>query len=258
MSELLELDGASLHYGSLRAVDAVSLKIGPGERHALIGPNGAGKSSLLGVIAGTLPCTSGRVLVGGEDLTRMPEHARARRGVVKTFQHSSVFLGLTVLDNVELAVQRVQGFGHSAFRSLRRIGSVWRSAWEGLDAVGLAHRANDHASMLSHGERRQLEIAITLALQPRLLLLDEPAAGMSSAESAALVRLVKALPRTVTVLLIEHDLDMVFDLAEKISVLHAGKLIASGDAASIRGSQAVQDAYLGGAHVEALFEEDDA
>lgn len=258
MSELLELDAVSLHYGSLRAVDEVSLKIGPGERHALIGPNGAGKSSLLGLIAGTLSCTSGRVLVGTEDLTGMPEHARARRGVVKTFQHSSVFLGLTVLDNVELAVQREQGLSHHAFRPLARVDSVWQSAWESLDAVDLAHRANDLASTLSHGERRQLELALTLALRPRLLLLDEPTAGMSSAESAALVRLVKSLARTVTVLLIEHDLDMVFDLAETISVLHAGKLIASGDAAAIRGSQAVQDAYLGGAHFEALFEDDEA
>jgi branched-chain amino acid transport system ATP-binding protein len=257
MTELLELDAVSLHYGSLRAVDQVSLKIGLGERHALIGPNGAGKSSLLGLIAGTLPCTSGRVLVGGEDLTSMPEHARARRGVTKTFQHSSVFLGLTVLDNIELAVQRLQGVSHRALRSLDRFDSVWKSARESLDAVHLAHRANDLASELSHGERRQLEVALALALKPRLLLLDEPAAGMSSAESAALVRLVKSLPRTVTVLLIEHDLDMVFDLAEKISVLHAGKLIASGDAAEIRGSQVVQDAYLGGANVEALFEEDD-
>jgi branched-chain amino acid transport system ATP-binding protein len=258
MSELLRLDSVSLHYGSLRAVDEVSLDIGPGDRHALIGPNGAGKSSLLGLIAGTLRCTSGRVLVDTEDLTRMPEHARARRGVVKTFQHSSVFLGLTVLDNVELAVQRVQGFSRRAFRPLARIDSVWRSAWGSLVEVDLAHRAHDLANTLSHGERRQLEVALTLALRPKLLLLDEPTAGMSSAESAAFVRLVKSLPRTVTVLLIEHDLDTVFNLAETISVLHAGRLIASGDAAAIRGSQAVQDAYLGGAHFDALFEDDEA
>jgi branched-chain amino acid transport system ATP-binding protein len=256
MPELLRLEEVSLHYGSLRAVDAVSLTVHEGERHALIGPNGAGKSSLLAVIAGTVKSTSGRIIVDGRDVTRAREHSRARFGVVKTFQHSSVFLGMSVLDNVELAVQRACGMGHRAFRPLDRARGVWDRARQCLETVHLEHRERELASALSHGERRQLEVALTLAVEPRLLLLDEPTAGMSAAESASFVRLIESLPREVTVLLIEHDLDLVFRLAEQISVMHVGALIASGTPDEVRGSQAVQDAYLGGARTESLFEEE--
>ena len=255
MTEILRLEDVSLHYGSLRAVDAVSLSIEEGERHALIGPNGAGKSSLLALIAGAMRSTSGRILVLGNDVTRTSEHIRAHHGVVKTFQHSSVFLGLSVLDNVELAAQRAAGVSANAFRPLSRFRRVWDQARECVQAVDLCGREDALASSLSHGERRQLEVGIALATRPRLLLLDEPTAGMSSAESAGFVHLILSLSGKVTVLLIEHDLDVVFRLAKRISVMHVGRLIASGTAEEVRNSSAVQDAYLGGARTEALFNE---
>lgn len=258
MPEPLRLDGVSLHYGSLRAVDDVSFALRSGERHALIGPNGAGKSTLLAVIAGSLRSTRGRILVAGQDVTRSSEHRRARLGVAKTFQHSSVFLGLSVLDNVALAAQPELGLGRRWFSSARRFGQLWQRAYECLDAVDLGDRAQDLARSLSHGERRQLEVAVALAGRPRLLLLDEPTAGMSAAESASFVRLVRSLPEQVTVLLIEHDLDVVFQLATVVSVLHLGRLIASGPPEQVRESDAVQEAYLGAAQVGDLFMDEGA
>lgn len=256
MSEQLRLESLSRHYGSLRAVDDVSFSVQKGERHALIGPNGAGKSTLLALVAGTVRSTNGRILVSGKDVTHSSEHARARLGVVKTFQHSSVFLGLSVLDNVELAAQQAAGISAKALRRVRKFDGVWQQAHECVKAANLDGRERDLASSLSHGERRQLEVALALATRPRLLLLDEPTAGMSSAESSAFVHLVQSLPREITVLLIEHDLDVVFQLADRISVMHLGKLIASGPAEEVRESAAVQEAYLGGAQTEALFEDE--
>lgn len=257
MPDPLRLESIRLTYGSVHAVDDVSLVLQAGERHALIGPNGAGKSTLLGVISGRLEQTSGRVLLEGTDVSRASEHRRARLGIGKASQHSSVFLGLSVQDNVLLSAQRALGLAARPLRSVTRYAHLYDHVAGSLSAVGLQDRAGEPASALSHGERRQLELAIALAGQPRLLLLDEPTAGMSAAESAAFVRLVKALPEHITVLLIEHDLDVVFELATTLSVLHLGKLIASGPPEEVRMSEAVQEAYLGAMRADDLFESEE-
>lgn len=249
--DLLELRRASRHFGSFRALDEVDLTVRAGARHAIIGPNGAGKSTLFGLISGTLPTTAGTIHVDGRDVTRLPVHRRVGLGVAATFQHSSLFLRETVLENVLLAVVRRTG-SRAGSRAGSRLGSRAASrtaaiakAHELLDRVGLPTRHDLTAAELSHGERRQLEVAVALGTEPRLLLLDEPAAGMSPAETARLTELIAALPREVTVLLIEHDLDMVFELADTVTVMHLGRHLKTGTPAEVRASAEVQTAYLG-------------
>lgn len=252
----LELDGLSRHFGSLRAVDGVSLAVAPGSRHAVIGPNGAGKSTLFALVSGTLHATSGRVVLHGDDVTAMPEHRRAKAGLVRTFQHSSLFLRATALENVVLAVQRHQGVQWSPLRSVRGRITVLDRAHELLGAIGLADRTDAPAGSLSHGERRQLEVALALGAEPSVLLLDEPAAGMSAAETATLKQLVLDLPREITVMLVEHDLDLVFGLAERVTVLHLGQHLMTGTPAEVRASEEVQRAYLGAEDTSELFPEE--
>ena len=248
---ILSLRELTKRYGALTAVDTVTLDVQRGARHALIGPNGAGKSTLFNLVAGTLPATSGRVLFDGEDVTRRPAAWRARRGMGKTYQHSSLFLTMNPLENVAL---RVAGFGMAWHRSsVRERAAINGVARRCVEDVGLADRTHIMAGALSHGERRQLEVAIALATDPRLLLLDEPAAGMSPAESERFIELVTGLPAGITVLIIEHDLDLVFRLADRISVLHLGGLLADGSPAEIRDDAAVQHAYLGEGALEDLF-----
>ncbi|MFE2183109.1 ABC transporter ATP-binding protein [Streptomyces sp. NPDC059455] len=239
----VELVGLTKSYGSVVAVDSVTLQVQAGSRHALIGPNGAGKSTLFAMIAGTIRPTSGTVRFFGKDISEMGDHKRARLGMAKTFQHSSTFGSMTVLQNVVLAVERRHGSPH------RLVGghgaAVVERAASALERAGLAERAHDFASELAHGERRQLEVALGLALEPRLILFDEPTAGMSAAETERFVDLVAALPRELSVLIIEHDLDVVFALADRISVLHMGSVAADGDPESVRGSEVVQQVYLG-------------
>ncbi|WP_407836048.1 ABC transporter ATP-binding protein [Streptomyces sp. DSM 116496] len=237
--DLLELRRASRHFGSFRALDEVDLTVRAGARHAVIGPNGAGKSTLFGLISGTLPTTAGTIHVDGRDVTRLPVHRRVGLGVAATFQHSSLFLRETVLENVLLAVVRRTGS-----RAGSRDAAIAK-AHELLDRVGLPARHGLTAAELSHGERRQLEVAVALGTEPRLLLLDEPAAGMSPAETARLTELIAALPREVTVLLIEHDLDMVFELADTVTVMHLGRHLKTGSPDEVRASAEVQTAYLG-------------
>jgi len=241
---LLELRGVSRHFGSLRAVDDVSFAVAPGARHAVIGPNGAGKSTLFALIAGTLPVTSGRILFAGDDITRVREYARVRLGVGRTFQHSSLFLRETALENVLVAVQRQAGVAWSMLRPVLARRDLVNRSHELLGDVGLAARHATVTGTLSHGERRQLEVALALACEPRLLLLDEPAAGMSPAETARFTQLVAGLPADVTVLLIEHDLDVVFGLADTVTVLHLGRHLFTGTPEEVRGSEQVQNAYL--------------
>ena len=250
---LLGLEGLTKRYGSLAAVSDVSLTVEEGQRHALIGPNGAGKSTLFSLVAGTLAATSGRISFRGEDVTRLPEHRRAQRGIAKTFQHSNLFGGLTATENVAVAVQRQRGAARSLWRRAGADRGVNERSSELLATVGLGQRADALAGGLSHGERRQLEVAMALACEPSLILLDEPTAGMSLAESGAFVDMVARLPGTSTVLIIEHDLDVVFALATRISVLHVGRLLASGPPEEIRNSSEVQEAYLGAEHTEDLF-----
>lgn len=247
----LEVRGLSRHFGALRAVDGVDLTVAEGARHALIGPNGAGKSTLFGLVAGTLRPTAGSVWLAGRDVTGRRESVRARLGVAQTRQHSSVFLPQPVAANVALAAQRRHGTPGSVLP--RRQAATRARVDELLAQVGLTGRADVAAAALSHGERRQLELALALACEPRLLLLDEPAAGLSRGERDRLVELVGALPTTVTVLLVEHDLDVVFRLAATITVLHLGRVLLTGTPEQVRGSAAVREAYLGTADRSELF-----
>ena len=252
---LLRLENVSKLYGSLRAVDDVTLTVAEGDRHAVIGPNGAGKSTLFGMVSGTVPVSSGRISFRGEEITRMAEYRRVRLGIGKTFQHSNVFDGLTVLENVALPVRRRLGVAWQMLLPARRYETVTRRSVELLETVGLAGRADSPAGALSHGERRQLEVAMALATEPVLLLLDEPTAGMSRAESVAFVEMIARLPASLTVLVIEHDIDVVFALANRITVMHVGRLLADGTPDEVRASAAVQEAYLGGERREELFEQ---
>lgn len=253
----LTLRNVTKKYGALTAVDDVSLEVAKGGRHALIGPNGAGKSTLFNLVAGGLSTTSGQVLFGDEDVTRRSAAWRARRGLGKTFQHSSLFLSLSPLDNVALAAQRVAGKGMSwRTSSARRTSDIDDLAEQCVADVGLTDRSHIMTGNLSHGERRQLEVAVALATRPKLLLLDEPAAGMSPAESHRFAELVGSLPEELTVVIIEHDLDLVFRLADRVSVLHLGALIADGPADEVREDPEVQKAYLGEGSLEELFHED--
>ncbi len=253
MTAVLEVQELTKRFGSLVAVDAVNLEVSSGARHALIGPNGAGKTTLFDMVGGRQRPTSGRILLDDRDITALREHERARLGVSKTFQHSNLFDGLSALDNVCVAVQQHEGVSASPWRPARRYTAVTEHAEALLDQVGLGDRIAASAGALSHGERRQLEVAVALATEPRLLLLDEPVAGMSPAESAHFVALVRALPPDLTVLIIEHDMDVVFDLATRVSVLHAGHMLAEGNPAEVRANPAVQEAYLGTTHDEEIF-----
>ncbi|WP_053694317.1 ABC transporter ATP-binding protein [Streptomyces sp. WM6372] len=248
-SSLLQLRDVSRHFGSFRALDEVSLTVRAGARHAIIGPNGAGKSTLFGLISGTLPVTAGSILVDGQDVTRLPVHRRVGLGVAATFQHSSLFLRESVRENVLLALLRRPGGGLGGLRKVAARPRAIAQAHALLDQVGLPTRHELAAAELSHGERRQLEVAVALATDPRLLLLDEPAAGMSPAETARLTALLAALPGEVTVLLVEHDLDMVFELADTVTVMHLGRHLMTGSPDEVRSSAAVQSAYLGTAEV---------
>lgn len=247
---LLSLTGATRRFGALAAVDDVHLDVPAGARHALIGPNGAGKSTLFKLITGALPVSSGTISLAGADITRLSEHQRARRGISQTLQHSSLFLTQTVEQNVLLAAQRHHGNRRSL---VPRRQAAARDRVRGLLAdVGLGDRADTPVAALSHGERRQVEVAVALACEPTLLLLDEPAAGMSPAESARLVALLKSLPESVTLVIVEHDLDVVFALAGSVTVLHLGQVLLTGTPDEVRTSEAVQEAYLGTGR-EALF-----
>ena len=253
MTPILELRRLTRSYGSLTAVDHVDLSVMPGERHALIGPNGAGKSTLFATVAGTLSASDGCVLFSGQDVTALPEPERARRGMIRTYQHSSLFLDCSVLDNVALAVQRRHRVAYRFDRPARRFRRIDAEARRHLDVVGLAGRAPDKAAALSHGERRQLEVAMVLAAGPSLVMFDEPTAGMSAAETERFVTLMRQLPDDLTILIVEHDLDVVFRLAGRVTVLHLGRVLTSGSPQQIRADEAVQRAYLGSAKSDDLF-----
>jgi branched-chain amino acid transport system ATP-binding protein len=243
---LLRVEDAARYYGAVRSVDGVSLDVRSGERRAIIGPNGAGKTTLLDLIAGIRNVSSGRIYFNGQDVTRMPVHRRVRRGVVKTFQRSSLFDGLSVAENVFIAAQRAHRGGMALMRRSQADSEVRQRVHTVLNEVGLSGRSGAEARHLSHGERRQLELAITLAANPRLLLLDEPTSGLSPAETEMFVSSVERLPAHTTVVLIEHDMDVVFRLAEHVTVLDLGKVIASGPPRDVAALPAVRRAYLGG------------
>jgi branched-chain amino acid transport system ATP-binding protein len=242
---LLETRGLVKRFGGVLASDHVNLAVTSGEIHAVIGPNGAGKTTLVAEIAGELTPDEGVIRFAGEDVTRVPAHARSARGLARSFQVTSIFAELTALDNVALAVQAHAGSSFRFWRPARTERALRDPARAVLDDVGLGEREDVVAASLSHGEQRQLEIAMALATRPRLLLLDEPMAGMGREESTRMVELLKRLRGERTMLLVEHDMDAVWALADRISVLVYGKVIATGSPDAIRANADVARAYLG-------------
>lgn len=245
METILAVEQVYRNFGGLMAVNGVSLSVSPGERRAIIGPNGAGKTTLFNLISGWLPPSQGRILLGGEDVAGLPPFRLARKGVARTFQRNNLFLGLTVFENIRLAIQHCSGISHQPFRPVRAFPEVVRETETLLHQFGLTDRAAHLARSLSYGEQRQLEVAIAMATQPRVLLLDEPTSGMSPAETAQMSALIAQMPRDLTLLIIEHDMDVVFSLADKITVLHYGEVIAEGIPEQIKADARVQEVYLG-------------
>jgi branched-chain amino acid transport system ATP-binding protein len=243
----LSLTSVSKTFGGLRAVDGVSLEVRPGERRAIIGPNGAGKTTLFSLISGEQPTTEGRIVLFGRDVTRLASYRRAALGLARTYQITNLFPRLTVLENCVLAVQALQPVKLHLHRSLERYPELFARARAGLAAVGLAAKEGEAVRTLSHGEQRQLEIALALAGSPRLILLDEPTAGLAPAESQMMTALLKTLDPAITLLVIEHDMDVAFALTDRITVLHYGRVVADGLAREVKASPLVQEIYLGGA-----------
>jgi branched-chain amino acid transport system ATP-binding protein len=244
---LLEVGHLAKRFGGIVATDDVSFAIPQGELHALIGPNGAGKTTLIAQLSGSLFADSGRIEFAGADITRLPMPKRSHIGLARSFQITSLFLNMSVLDNVALAVQAHAGHSFSFWRNARAEAALRDPAREALARVGLIDRADRLTASLSHGEHRLLELAMALAGKPRLLLLDEPMAGLGPEESARMVGMLRALKRDYTILLVEHDMEAVFALADRISVLVYGRIIATGSPDEIRGNEQVREAYLGDA-----------
>ena len=242
---VLELRALSKSFGGLRAVRDVTLKIMPGDRKAIIGPNGAGKTTLFNLITGIFPATSGQVVLFGQDVTGWPSHRRTALGMARTFQITSLFPKLSVLDNVLLAIQGLRRSKFVMWRFLSSYRDFYDRAHGLLERARFLDRKDTEVRYLSHGEQRQLEIILGLASDPKILLLDEPAAGLSSGESSEMIRFLAHLDRNLAILLIEHDMDVVFDVAEHISVLHFGEVLEAGAREQIRRSEKVQQIYLG-------------
>ncbi|HEV2897714.1 MAG TPA: ABC transporter ATP-binding protein [Pseudaminobacter sp.] len=238
MTPLLTTRNLAKNYGGLHAVDGVDFAIVPGEIRAVIGPNGAGKTTFVSLICGRVPPSSGQIVFDGNDITDLPAHERVRRGIAYTFQITSVFSNLTAYDNVALPVQRTLTDGRSK-------GRLHAGVMSALERTGLADRADTVAGALSYGHQRLLEVAMGLALKPRLLILDEPTQGLSDGEIAGFMELVREIARDATVLLIEHNMQVVMGLADRITVMNAGKILAEGTPEQIRADAEVQRAYLG-------------
>ncbi len=245
---MLRVGGLRRHFGGVWAANGVDLRVAPGELHALIGPNGAGKTTLIHLISGAIPSDEGTVNFDGQDVTRLPMHRRANLGLVRSYQITSVFPHLQAVENICLAVQSRRRDWGSSFRFWRPAAAdtaIIDEARRHLAEVGLAQRGLALAADLSHGEQRALELAMALATRPRLVLLDEPMAGMSQDESARMADLLAGLKGKVAMVLVEHDMDIVFRLADRLSVLVAGRIVASGDPAEVRDDAEVRRAYLG-------------
>ena len=242
---MLEVRGLTKSYGALRASDGIDFDVREGETHAVIGPNGAGKTTFISQLAGDLRPDAGRIVFAGEDVTQLRAPRRARKGLARSFQITSVYNDFTVLDNVALAVQARSGHSFRFWRHARRESALREPARRLLAELGLGARAEVLAANLSHGEHRQLEVAMALALEPRLLLLDEPMAGMGAEESQRMIGFLGTLKGRYSIVLVEHDMDAVFRLADRISVLVYGRVIATGAPEAIRASAEVRAAYLG-------------
>jgi len=242
---ILATRGLSKRFGALVATDDLYLDIVPGEIHAVIGPNGAGKTTLISQLAGELRPDSGQILFDGQDISRLPVYQRAHMGLARSFQITSLFMNFTVADNAALAVQAHDGHSFRFWRPAARDPALRQPAQAALERFGLAARADVLTANLSHGEQRQLELAMAWATQPRVLLLDEPMAGMGQEESGRIIEVLRGLKTDHTIVLIEHDMDAVFALADRITVLVYGQAIATGSPAEIRANAEVRRAYLG-------------
>ena len=244
-SPALVLEHLSRHFGGLKAVDDVSLTMQPGTRHALIGPNGAGKTTLFNVISGELAASHGRISLLGEDVTRLAPHQRAARGIARTFQITKLFPNLTVDENMLLACEALDRRKLTMHRSVLSYGDLTGRAAELVDQFGLSGHTHEFARNLSYGDQRKLEVALSLAGRPRLLLLDEPMAGLSAGESASMHAILEQLDPAIAVLLIEHDMDVAFAFAERVTVLHQGRVLTEGRKDEVSADPGVQQIYLG-------------
>jgi branched-chain amino acid transport system ATP-binding protein len=247
---ILRLSGVGRRFGGVHALREVDLEVYPGERRALLGPNGAGKTTLFNVVSGEFPPTAGRVELFGRDVTTMPTRTRAKLGLTRTFQTSRLFLGLTVEDNLYLAVLGVRGGHLRPVRLPGRDGAIRERARELAEQVGLHDRIGEVVGSLSHGEQRQLEVAMARAGDPTIMMLDEPAAGLSRGERVALTDLLLKLDPAITLILIEHDMDVALRVAERVTMMHDGRVIVEGTPAEIRANQLVHDLYLGSHHTD--------
>src|ERR1700688_561241 len=245
---LLCVEGLVRRFGGIVATDNVSLDVARGELHAIIGPNGAGKTTLISQLTGQLLPHAGTIRLAGADITDVPAYRRSALGLARSFQITSLLLDFTAADNVALAAQAHDGHSFRFWGNARKESRLRNVARAALERVGLASRADTLVSKLSHGEQRELELAVALATSPQVLLLDEPMAGLGTTESARMVKLLQELRREVTIVLVEHDMDAVFALADRITVLVYGRVIASGVPAAIRQNQEVKRAYLGDQH----------
>jgi branched-chain amino acid transport system ATP-binding protein len=242
---LLDVVGLSKRFGGLAASDNVNLSVNTGEIHAVIGPNGAGKTTLIAQLQGEVMPDAGTIWFAGREITRLPPHRRAAVGIARSFQITSVFMDMTVLDNAALAIQAMAGHSFHFLRSASRDPRLRAPAMAAIERVGLGSKADALVAHLSHGQRRQLELAMAIASRPKLLLLDEPLAGMGGDESRLMVELVRDLRSTHTILLVEHDIQAVFSIADRITVLVSGRAIVTGTPDQVRNNAEVRQAYLG-------------
>ena len=245
MTAALVLENVSRHFGGLKAVDSVSLSVAPGERHALIGPNGAGKTTLFNLMSGELPSTAGRITLFSTEATRLAPHQRAALGIARTFQITKLFPGLTVLENVLLACEALDRRKLAMHKAVSSYPDLGEKAAQLIDQFGLSGLAHELARTLSYGDQRKLEVALSMAGRPRLLLLDEPMAGLSAGESRSMHVLLENLDPAIAVLLIEHDMDVAFAFAERVTVLHQGRVLVDGHRDEVSANRGVQEIYLG-------------
>lgn len=241
----LTVSRLSRRFGGITALNEVTMSVEPGERRAIIGPNGAGKSTLFNLISGELRPTAGRVYLAGRDITTLATPRRVRLGLGRTFQRNNLFANLTVFENVYLAVPQSLGWSRALFSRAGQGNGIGRVVDQLLERVDLQAQRDAPVSTLAYGQQRALEVALALAGQPNILLLDEPTAGMSPAETAEIIALIKSLPAALTILIVEHDMDVVFSLADRITVLHYGQVISEGAPAEVRADPQVQEIYLG-------------
>ncbi len=246
-NDALRLDGVTRAFGALRAVDEVSLAVAAGQKYAILGSNGAGKTTLFNAVTGDFPPTAGRIYFFGEDITELPPHERIRKGLRRTYQSSLLFRDLTVRDNLFLAVRGVSS-GRFGFRRARADHASSVATQDLLERARLSHLADELVANLAHGQQRQLEIGMALAGAPRLILFDEPAAGLSPAERRELVALLRSLPEHMSFVLIEHDLDIALSVVERVTVMHNGRVLKTGTPAEIENDAQVQAIYMGSKH----------